>query len=80
MAKFPRWAWPCVQDILDADGEVVRTVRNYEMHAVASYNEAVCYKEQEHIPTIGASLDRRRLSLMYKALNSDTVKAYSCFT
>eukprot|EP00973_Karenia_brevis_P034027 4693997-Karenia_brevis.AAC.1 len=49
------------------------------MHAVAFYNEAICYEEQEHIPIIGASLDPRMLSLMYKALNSDTVKTYSCF-
>eukprot|EP00973_Karenia_brevis_P050355 6989595-Karenia_brevis.AAC.1 len=64
MARVPAWAWPCVEDIVDANGDRVRTVRNYETHAVASYNEAFCYEEEEHIPMIGASLDRRMLSLM----------------
>eukprot|EP00973_Karenia_brevis_P008913 1206703-Karenia_brevis.AAC.1 len=51
MAKVPTWAWSCLQDIDDADGDQMRTVRNYEMHAVAFDNEAVCYKEEEeHVP------------------------------
>eukprot|EP00973_Karenia_brevis_P046031 6375908-Karenia_brevis.AAC.1 len=40
VAKVPTWALPCLQDIA-SDGEIGRTVRNYKMHAVAFYNEAV---------------------------------------
>eukprot|EP00973_Karenia_brevis_P010119 1370695-Karenia_brevis.AAC.1 len=76
MLEVPTWAWPCPQDIIRSDGEHVRAITNYEMHAVAFYNEADCYKEEEHAPFIGASVDRRMLSLMYKALNSETTKAY----
>ena len=73
------WAWPSVHDITRADGDIDRGVWNSEMQAVTFYNEAVCYKEEEHIPLIGPSVHRRILSLMYKLLNSETVKAYCCF-
>eukprot|EP00973_Karenia_brevis_P011768 1594279-Karenia_brevis.AAC.1 len=55
MSRVPAWAWPCVQDIVDANSDTVCTVRNYEMHAVAFYNETVCCKEEEHIRVIGAN-------------------------
>eukprot|EP00973_Karenia_brevis_P057825 8048754-Karenia_brevis.AAC.2 len=78
MSEVPAWAWPSLQDITYPDGDTVRAVRDCEMHAVAFYNEAVGYKEEEHLPLIGASVDRGMLSLMYKALNREAVKAYCC--
>ena len=40
------------------------TVKNYEYDPVAYYNAAVRLREQEHIPLIWHSLDRRQLTLL----------------
>jgi len=71
MSKVPGEAWP----VRDEKG----FVRNYTMDGLAYYMQAVMLKEQEHIPIIGPSVDRRMLALMTKALNSQTVKACICF-
>ena len=50
------------------------------MRALAYYIAAVCVKEQEHIPIIGPSLDRRMLVLLSRLCNSDTVHSLVCFS
>ena len=49
------------------------------LNALAYYLAAVGLKEQEHIPLVGLSLDRRMLQMLTKVCNSDTVTALSCF-
>ena len=49
------------------------------LNALAYYLAAVSLKEQEHIPLVGVSLDRRMLQMLTKVCNSDTVMALSCF-
>ena len=49
------------------------------LNALAYYLAAVSLKEQEHIPLVGLSLDRRMLQMLTKVCNSDTVMALSCF-
>ena len=53
-------------------------VLNDPFDALAYYMRAVRLREEEHIPLIGLSLDRRQLALMAKLLRSDTVKSYTC--
>ena len=48
------------------------------LDALAYYQAAVETKEQEHIPVIGPSLDRRMLRMMTKLLNSNTVQGLIC--
>ena len=47
------------------------------LNALAYYLAAVSLKEQEHIPLVGVSLDRRMLQMLTKVCNSDTVMALS---
>ena len=55
------------------------TINNFAYDPVAYYNAAVCCREQEHIPLIGPSVDRRMLTLLTKLANSDTIKGLMCF-
>ena len=54
-------------------------VPHRHLNALAYYLAAVGLKEQEHIPLVGLSLDRRMLQMLTKVCNSDTVSALSCF-
>ena len=55
------------------------TIKNFAYDPVAYYNAAVRCREQEHIPLIGPSVDRRMLTLVTKLANSDTIKGLMCF-
>ena len=80
LSSIPESAWPtdkngCVKEAYAQDGRI----KDYHWDVVAYYVQATCLKEQEHVPIIGPSLDRKMLTLMVKALNSQTVEALICF-
>ena len=66
-------------EVSQQEKQVGQYTQNYTWDVVAYYVQAVCLKEQLHIPIIGPSVDRKMLALMHKALNSKTVKSYVCF-
>ncbi len=67
MQRVPADAWKKPRDY------------NYNMDALAYYTAAVCLKEQEHVPLIGPSLDRRMLALLTKVASSENVQSLVCF-
>jgi len=83
MEKVPDAEWD------DADPKLVKerssregTAQRYthrHMNALAYYTAAVSAREQEHVPLIGPSIDRRMLCLLTKVCNSDTVHSLICF-
>lgn len=63
----------------DEDSKAQREGKSIrQLDALAFYTAAVCLKEQEHIPLIGPSVDRRMLALLTHLCNSDTVQALVC--
>jgi len=74
LAHLPASAWP------EYFGQPSRRIaKDYDFEAVAYYLYATCLREQEHIPIIGPSVDRRMLALMQRAINSRTVCSAMCF-
>ena len=71
MASVPEAAWELKKE---GKGNKHRPT----LDAIAYYQAAVEMKEQEHIPIIGPSIDRRMLRIMTKLLNSNTVQGLVC--
>ena len=82
MSAVPNHQWDNEEKILEAlqpdDANVKPRIIPRRMHALAYYIAATCVKEQQHIPIIGPSLDRRMLSLLTHLCNSDTVQSLVC--
>ena len=49
------------------------------MDALAYYMRALQMREQECMPIIGPSVDRRQLNVMVSLLQSDAIKGFTCF-
>ncbi len=83
MKMVPTKQWDNEREIAEAldpeDPTKKERVIPRHMNALAYYTAAVCLKEQQHLPIIGPSLDRRMLCLLTKLCNSDTVQALICF-
>ena len=67
-----------MQSVPDSSWHIPGEV-HYQMDAYAYYCAAVLKKEEEHVPLIGVSVDRRMLTLLAKLANSDTVQSAVCF-
>ena len=85
MSAIPATEWDD-EDAIDAainerseEGAKKNKIPHRTLNALAYYLAAVSMKEQEHIPLVGLSLDRRMLQMLTKVCNSDTVMALSCF-
>ena len=78
MASVPPNAWPRRIPETDAGGNRWQRVRDDAFDALAYYTQAALQREQDHIPIIGPSVDRRQLTLMTKLVRSENVKSYIC--
>ena len=88
MASLPEHAWALINDEEESSADktledeeesrVRRTISN--MDALAYYMRACQMREQERIPILGPSLDRRQLNQMVRLLNSETVTGLTCFS
>ena len=85
LSAIPATEWDD-EDAIDAainerceEGAKKNKIPQRTLNALAYYLAAVSLKEQEHIPLVGVSLDRRMLQMLTKVCNSDTVMALSCF-
>ena len=85
LSAIPATEWDD-EDAIDAainerseEGAKKNKIPHRTLNALAYYLAAVSLKEQEHIPLVGLSLDRRMLQMLTKVCNSDTVMALSCF-
>ena len=84
MSSVPATAWDLkmakqrkqaeTSEAVENEGEADTAKKWVTLDAFAYYQAAVQLKEQEHIPIIGPSVDRRMLRMMTKLLNSDTVQ------
>ena len=82
MASLPEHAWALINDEEESSTDKTledeeesrerRTISN--MDALAYYMRACQMREQERIPILGPSLDRRQLNQMVQLLNCETVK------
>ena len=84
MAAAPTSAWDYIDELStrpeeESDAEEGPKKRFSNMDALAYYMQAVQLREEQHIPVIGPSLDRRMLRLMANVLNSNSVKGLICF-
>ena len=80
LKEVPHDAWPATKVCTSVDGSEEHKCKNYAFDVVAYYLYATRIKEQEHVPIIGPSLDRRQLALLNKAMNSSTVQGLICFS
>ena len=48
------------------------------LEAVAYYHRATEKREQQGLPCIGLSMDRRQLAQVAEAVHSDNIKSYMC--
>jgi len=83
MARVPDDQWDDAKTLREKTREVqqgsAQQHAHCHMNALAYYTAAVIAREQEHVPLIGPSIDRRMLCLLTKVCNSDTVQSLICF-